>query len=60
VRLWSDAFDDGEELPLECTKDGEDTSPPFRWCDLPDRTGELAGCATACSAGKKFAWQCRL
>jgi Raf kinase inhibitor-like YbhB/YbcL family protein len=40
--LWSDAFRDGEEIPVEYTKDGWNTSPPFRWSDLPAGTAELA------------------
>ena len=42
MRLWSDAFRDGEEIPLDCTKDGRNTSPPFRWAELPPGTVELA------------------
>ena len=42
MRLWSDAFREGEEIPLEYTKDGRNTSPPFRWADLPAGTRELA------------------
>jgi Raf kinase inhibitor-like YbhB/YbcL family protein len=42
VRLWSDAFDDGEEIPVQYTKDGNNTSPPLRWADLPRGTSELA------------------
>ena len=40
--LWSDAFRDGEEIPVEYTKDGWNTSPPFSWTDLPAGTAELA------------------
>jgi len=42
MRLWSDAFPEGGEIPLEYTKDGYNTSPPFRWADLPPDTRELA------------------
>ena len=42
MRLWSDAFPDGGEIPREYTKDGYNTSPPFRWADLPAGTRELA------------------
>lgn len=42
MRLWSEAFGEGEAIPLDCTKDGENASPPFRWADLPDGTRELA------------------
>ena len=42
MRLWSDAFGEGEAIPLEYTKDGDNTSPPFRWTDLPEGTRELA------------------
>jgi Raf kinase inhibitor-like YbhB/YbcL family protein len=42
MRLWSDAFPEGGEIPLEYTKDGYNTSPPFRWADLPAGTREVA------------------
>ena len=42
MRLWSDAFPEGGEIPLEYTKDGYNTSSPFRWADLPPDAGELA------------------
>jgi Raf kinase inhibitor-like YbhB/YbcL family protein len=42
MRLWSEAFRDGEQIPLEYTKDGWNKSPPFRWGDLPSSTRELA------------------
>ncbi|MGK9169575.1 YbhB/YbcL family Raf kinase inhibitor-like protein [Inquilinus limosus] len=42
MRLWSEAFEDGQEIPVEFTRDGHNVSPPLRWSDLPDGTRELA------------------
>jgi Raf kinase inhibitor-like YbhB/YbcL family protein len=42
MRLWSEAFGDGEEIPLAHTKDGANISLPLRWADLPRGTKELA------------------
>lgn len=42
MRLWSDDFRDGEQIPLAYTKDGTNTSPPLCWADLPRGTKELA------------------
>jgi Raf kinase inhibitor-like YbhB/YbcL family protein len=42
MRLWSDAFRDGEEIPIQYTKDRDNVSPSFRWADLPPNTSELA------------------
>ena len=42
MHLWSDAFEEGEAIPVEYAKDGDNSSPPFRWADLPARTRELA------------------
>jgi Raf kinase inhibitor-like YbhB/YbcL family protein len=42
MRLTSSAFEDGQQLPLRYTKDGDNTSPPLAWADLPKGTSELA------------------
>jgi hypothetical protein len=42
MQLSSDAFRECGKIPLEYTKDGCNTSPPFRWADLPADTRELA------------------
>lgn len=42
MRLWSEAFEDGQEIPVEYTKDGRNVSPPLRWTELPSGTRELA------------------
>ena len=42
MRLWSEAFRDEEEIPVEFTKDSRNVSPPLKWAELPARTGELA------------------
>jgi phosphatidylethanolamine-binding protein (PEBP) family uncharacterized protein len=42
MRVWSDAFGENEAIPVKFIKDGYNTSPPFRWGDLPDGTRELA------------------
>ncbi|CAN5532730.1 YbhB/YbcL family Raf kinase inhibitor-like protein [soil metagenome] len=41
-RLTSAAFDNGEEIPIRHTSDGDDVSPPLSWSDVPDGTRELA------------------
>jgi hypothetical protein len=42
MRLWSQAFRDGEQIPIEYTKDGGNKSPPLEWTDPPPDTRELA------------------
>jgi Raf kinase inhibitor-like YbhB/YbcL family protein len=42
VRLESSAFEDGGELPIRFTCDGEGISPPLRWSDVPARARDLA------------------
>jgi Phosphatidylethanolamine-binding protein len=42
VRLCSEAFGDGEEIPVEFTRDGRNVSPPLSWADLPAGTREVA------------------
>jgi Raf kinase inhibitor-like YbhB/YbcL family protein len=42
MRLWSEAFRDGEEIPLRYTKDGNNISPPFGWNGPPSETAEVA------------------
>ncbi len=42
MRLWSEAFEEGQEIPIEFTKDGRNVSPPFNWSGLPAGTRELA------------------
>jgi Raf kinase inhibitor-like YbhB/YbcL family protein len=42
MQFWSEAFEDGQEIPVEFTKDGRNVSPPFKWSGLPARTRELA------------------
>lgn len=42
MRLWSDRFEAGQEIPARYTKDGDNTSPPFGWSGVPARTRELA------------------
>jgi Raf kinase inhibitor-like YbhB/YbcL family protein len=41
MRLWSDGFGEGEEIPVRYTKDGDNISPPFGWSGLPGGTREL-------------------
>ncbi len=40
--LESDAFKDGEEIPLRYTGDGDDMSPALRWSDVPEGTESFA------------------
>lgn len=42
MRLLSDAFDEGEQIPIRYTKDGDNVSPPLRWTGLPEGTRSLA------------------
>jgi phosphatidylethanolamine-binding protein (PEBP) family uncharacterized protein len=42
MRLGSEAFEEGQEIPVEFTKDGRNLSPPLNWSGLPRRTRELA------------------
>lgn len=38
LKLRSEAFDEGGEIPGEFTCDGEDVSPPLTWSGVPDET----------------------
>ena len=42
MRLWSEAFGDGGQIPLEYTKDGWNQSPPLQWTEPPTGTREYA------------------
>jgi Raf kinase inhibitor-like YbhB/YbcL family protein len=42
LTIRSSAFDDGEMIPRRHTCDGDDTSPPLSWSDVPDGTRSLA------------------
>jgi Raf kinase inhibitor-like YbhB/YbcL family protein len=42
MTLTSPAFAHGAEIPVRFTCDGEETSPPLRWANLPDGTKSLA------------------
>jgi len=42
MRLTSQAFKDGEEIPATYTCEGIDVSPPLDWTDVPPRTRSLA------------------
>jgi Raf kinase inhibitor-like YbhB/YbcL family protein len=41
MELTSNAFEDGQQIPIQYTKDGDNVSPPLRWSDLPKGTKEL-------------------
>jgi hypothetical protein len=41
IELSSSAFNDHAVIPRRYTRDGEETSPPLRWSDVPDSTAEL-------------------
>jgi Raf kinase inhibitor-like YbhB/YbcL family protein len=41
MQLMSNAFKDGQQIPIQYTKDGDNVSPPLRWSDLPKGTEEL-------------------
>jgi Raf kinase inhibitor-like YbhB/YbcL family protein len=42
IKLTSTAFAQGERIPKEYTGQGQDSSPPLVWSDLPEGTKELA------------------
>jgi Raf kinase inhibitor-like YbhB/YbcL family protein len=42
MQLLSDAFEEGQQIPVRYTKDGDNISPPLRWKDLPQGTRALA------------------
>jgi Raf kinase inhibitor-like YbhB/YbcL family protein len=42
LELTSTAFDDGSEIPLKYTCDGDDASPPLAWTSVPEATRALA------------------
>jgi len=42
IEISSVAFEDGGDIPIEYTCDGENNSPPLRWSDVPAGTRSLA------------------
>ena len=42
IEFSSPAFDDGDPIPVKYTCDGDDTSPPLRWSEVPAGTRSLA------------------
>jgi len=42
ISISSDAFNDGSNIPVEHTCDGEDRSPALSWEGLPDSTQSIA------------------
>ncbi|WP_342823029.1 YbhB/YbcL family Raf kinase inhibitor-like protein [Candidatus Lucifugimonas marina] len=42
IEISSVAFEDGSAIPVEFTCDGENTSPPLRWSDVPAGTRSIA------------------
>jgi Raf kinase inhibitor-like YbhB/YbcL family protein len=42
MHLMSNAFHEGQEIPLRFTCDGSDLSPPLQWRDVPAGTRSLA------------------
>ncbi|MGO4726561.1 MULTISPECIES: YbhB/YbcL family Raf kinase inhibitor-like protein [unclassified Inquilinus] len=42
MQISSAWFSDGAEMPLECTRDGENLSPPLAWRDAPRETRSFA------------------
>lgn len=41
IAVTSPAFGDGEAMPVRFTADGEGTSPPLAWSNLPQRTQQV-------------------
>lgn len=42
LRLTSSAFEDGGDIPVRYTGEGEDRSPPLEWSQIPEGTREFA------------------
>ena len=42
IKITSTAFENGGEIPVKYTCDGDDVSPPLRWDGVPDGTKSLA------------------
>lgn len=42
LEVTSDAFDDGESIPVRFTCDGDDEVPPLSWSDPPEGTQAVA------------------
>jgi Raf kinase inhibitor-like YbhB/YbcL family protein len=42
IDISSAAFEDGDSIPPEYTCDGNNTSPPLRWSDVPGGTRSIA------------------
>jgi hypothetical protein len=42
MRLTSPAIEEGGQIPIQYTKDGENIAPPLSWGDLPRKAEELA------------------
>lgn len=41
MELRSPAFERGDPLPIQYTRDGENVSPPLEWSDVPPDAEEL-------------------
>ncbi len=42
MELSSTAFNQGGDIPIRCTCEGQDSAPPLTWRDVPDGTRSLA------------------
>jgi Raf kinase inhibitor-like YbhB/YbcL family protein len=42
IEFSSPAFDDGDDIPIAYTCDGDDSSPPLRWSEMPAGTRSIA------------------
>ncbi|HEX2974014.1 MAG TPA: YbhB/YbcL family Raf kinase inhibitor-like protein [Tepidisphaeraceae bacterium] len=42
IHIESEAFRDGQTIPVKYTRDGDNVSPPLKWENLPVGTKELA------------------
>ena len=41
ITIWSEAFKNGESIPVEYTCDGEDMSPALSWNNIPPETKSI-------------------
>lgn len=56
MRVWSDAFAEGQPIPRRFCRDGENLSPPLKWRDVPPKARELALIFESVDSQRPFQW----